>query len=224
MIWIPSATEAWEPVSLVSHDNNSVTVKRRTAPQEFKVPGNLVNFASLTPESLEENCENLVELETYNEGIILHHIKRRFVQDQIYTLVGNILIALNPYKPVDIYGSAVIDRVYNRAKQQEDMLPHVFSIAAAAVHHVKQDAKDQSVLISGESGAGKTEATKKILQFVSAVCASGGSISQNHHRYSLFTHLLVNPPLELNLTHPNLYRTLVSAIALRIRSWTPTRC
>lgn len=173
MIWIPSATEAWEPVVVVSSDATSVTVKRRSSPQEFKVAGNIVNFSSLTAESLEENCENLVDLEAYNEGIILHHIKRRFAADTIYTLVSNILIALNPYKAIDLYGAAVIDRIFGKVKRGEDAPPHVFSIAAAAVHRAKQEAKDQSVLISGESGAGKTEATKKILQFVSTVCASG---------------------------------------------------
>lgn len=156
--------------------------------------GNIVNFSSLTAESLEESCENLVDLEAYNEGIILHHIRRRFAADTIYTLVSNILIALNPYKAIDLYSAAVIDRIYGKVKRGEDAPPHVFSIAAAAVHRAKHEAKDQSVLISGESGAGKTEATKKILQFVSTVCASG----EQHAAGASIEHQILdtNPLLE----------------------------
>eukprot|EP00981_Chlorochromonas_danica_P003982 scaffold753_cov164-Ochromonas_danica.AAC.12 len=176
MIWIPSTTEAWEAVQVVSNDANSVTVRRTNGGgSEFKVPGNLSAFATVSIQTLEENCDNLVDLEAYNEGIILHHIKKRFSQDRIYTFVGNILIAVNPYKTVDIYGLSVIERIYGLIKKREAPPPHVFSIAANAVFSLKQEAKNQSILISGESGAGKTEATKKILQFVSTVCSSTAS-------------------------------------------------
>eukprot|EP01031_Cornospumella_fuschlensis_P041081 gene41081-50117_t len=175
MIWIPNATEAWEVVQVVSSDASSVTVKKMNGGADFKVPGNLSTFGSVNLTALEENCDNLVNLETFNEGIILHHIKKRFNQDKIYTYVGNILIALNPYKHIDIYGLSVVERIYDQVKRKQDPPPHVFSIAANAVFNMREDAKDQSVLISGESGAGKTEATKKILQFISTICTSTAS-------------------------------------------------
>lgn len=150
MIWIPSATEAWEVVQVVSSDSTSVTVKKlNNAGGDFKVPGNLSTFGSVNLPALEESCENLVNLETFNEGIILHHIKKRFTQDKIYTYVGNILIALNPYKSIDIYGLSVVERIYEQVKKKQDPPPHVFSIAANAVFNMREDAKDQSVLISG---------------------------------------------------------------------------
>jgi myosin heavy subunit len=173
LIWIPSQTDAWEAVQVVSSDSATVTVKRRGV--DVKIQGSLSHFDSVTQQALDDSVDNLVELEAFNEGIILHHIKKRFLQDKIYTLVGSILIALNPYKSIDMYGTPMIDKIYQRVAQNEDPLPHVFSIAAIAVQNMKQDRKDQAVLISGESGAGKTEATKKILQFISAVCASTGS-------------------------------------------------
>lgn len=154
MIWIPSASEAWEPVQVVSNDSTSVTVRRMNGGSEFKVPGALTSFGSVTVGALEENCENLVDLESYNEGIILHHTKKRFSQDKIYTYVGNILVALNPYKPLDIYSLSVIERIYNSVKQRDDVPPHIFSIAANAVFCMKQDSKNQAVLISGEYVAG----------------------------------------------------------------------
>ncbi len=148
MIGIPSQTDAWEPVQVITSDPTTVTVKRRGA--DVKIQGSLAAFDTVTQQALDESCENLVDLESYNEGIILHHIKKRFVADKIYTLVGNILIALNPYKSIDIYGPQVIDKIYQRVSRNEDPTPHVFTIAATAVYNMRQDKKDQSVLISGE--------------------------------------------------------------------------
>jgi myosin-6 len=149
MIWIPSTSEAWEVVQVISNDSTSVTVRRMNGGSEFKVLGSLASFGTVTVSALDENCENLVDLESYNEGIILHHIKRRFIQDKIYTFVGNILIALNPYKTIDIYGLAIVEKIYEQTKRRKETPPHLFSIAANAVFNMRQDGKDQSVLISG---------------------------------------------------------------------------
>ena len=148
MIWVTSPTEAWEAVPVVSAEGNSVLVKKKGA--DVKIPGTLASFDTTTAQALEEDCENLVELEAYNEGIILHHIKKRFAVDKIYTLVGNILIALNPYKRIDMYGQSVVDRIYSRVTRMEEPIPHVFTIAATAVYNMRNDKKDQSVLISGK--------------------------------------------------------------------------
>ena len=150
MIWISSATEAWEPVVVVSHDTSSVTVRNRSGGSEYKIPGSLALFDSVTPQALEEDCENLINLESYNEGIILHHVRKRFTTDKIYTLVGNILVALNPYKSLNIYDNQVIDKMFEQVKNQVELTPHIYTTAALAVHNMKRDRKDQSVLISGE--------------------------------------------------------------------------
>ena len=149
MIWITSPTEAWEAVPVLSSDQSTVTVRRKGV--EVKIPGTLASFDATTSQALEEDCENLVDLEAYNEGIILHHNKKRFAVDKIYTLVGNILIALNPYKKLDIYGQHIVDRIYQRVSRMEDPIPHVFTIAATAVHNMRSEKKDQSILISGKT-------------------------------------------------------------------------
>ncbi len=149
MIWIPSDIEAWEPAQVIGSDAKTVSVRIVKSGKEAKIPGTVAKFDSIAPGSLEETCENLVDLESFSEGIILHHTKKRFQEDTIYTFVGSILIALNPYKSIDIYGLAVIDKIYGLTKQNEVVPPHVFSIGAAAVRNMRQDAKDQSVLISG---------------------------------------------------------------------------
>eukprot|EP01038_Epipyxis_sp_PR26KG_P015212 gene15212-20491_t len=177
MIWIPNETESWEAATIVNADtgNNSITVRSFKTNKEYKISGNIASFDPVSISALEENCENLVDLESFCEGIILHHIRTRFANNNIYTFVGNILIAVNPYKSLDIYGLQLIDKIYSSTKRNESTSPHVFSIGACAVNNMKNDGRDQSVLISGESGAGKTEATKKILQFISTVCGSTAS-------------------------------------------------
>ena len=149
MIWVPSEIDAWEPAQVTGSDAKTVSVKLLKSGKEAKIPGTVAKFDSIAPGSLEESCENLVDLESFSEGIILHHAKKRFQEDVIYTFVGSILIALNPYKTVDIYGPKVLDNIFNLTKQNESVPPHVFSIGAAAVRNMRQDGKDQSVLISG---------------------------------------------------------------------------
>ena len=151
MIWIPSDSEAWEAAQVVSDDGKSVTVKLKATDKTVKVSGGLASHDSILPGSLEEKCDNLVELESFCEGIILHHIRKRFREDSIYTFVGSILIALNPYKDINnLYGQAILDEAYRKVKAGTTPLTHIFSIAALAVHNMVADNKNQSVLISGD--------------------------------------------------------------------------
>ena len=149
MIWIPSETEAWEPAQLMSSDAKSVTVKLKGG-KEVKIPGSLPKFDAIPPGAMEEECENLVNLENFSEGIILHHVKKRFSADEIYTFVGSILVAVNPYKTLNIYDLGLVDHIYSLTKFNGAIPPHVFSIGAAAVYNMRYDSKDQSVLISGK--------------------------------------------------------------------------
>lgn len=152
MIWVPSETEAWEPATVVSSDAKSVTAKLKGG-KELKLPGALVKYDAIPPGSLEEECDNLVNLENYSEGIILHHVRKRFAADDIYTFVGSILVAVNPYKPLNIYDASLVDSIYTLTKTNGVIPPHVFSIGAAAVFNMRHDGKDQSVLISGNMSA-----------------------------------------------------------------------
>ncbi len=85
------------------------------------------------------------------QGAILHHVRKRFSRGLIYTHVGAILVAVNPFEKLDIYGQDTV----LRAQDLANTFPHVFVTAATAYAPVKRNMKNQSVLISGESGAGK---------------------------------------------------------------------
>ena len=129
---------------------------------------------------------------------ILHVLRIRFKQDRIYTNISAILISVNPFKLLPLYTPEMLDRYRNGPK---DLPPHVFGTAHTAYESMMFKGKDQSVVISGESGAGKSEATKLILQFITDVSAraanataagaAGGQTSQLEQQI-----LAANPILE----------------------------
>uniref|UniRef100_A0A6B2L309 Myosin motor domain-containing protein n=1 Tax=Arcella intermedia TaxID=1963864 RepID=A0A6B2L309_9EUKA len=103
-------------------------------------------------------------MDQISEAIILHNIKERYDKDLIYTFIGPMLISMNPFRKLDQYGEHLIPE-YAAKPPKEDLLPHIYHIAQNAYKSIAF-AKSQSVVISGESGAGKTEATKIILKFL----------------------------------------------------------
>lgn len=109
------------------------------------------------------------------------NIKKRFMKDLIYTSTGPILIALNPYKWLDLYNDE-ITATYHRAGAQglTTLPPHCFATGEATLDCLKEEGKSSSVIICGESGAGKTETTKLILSYLSRVASrtQGDAVAQ----------------------------------------------
>ena len=174
LIWIPHPTDAWTVAQVVNDDAKSVTVRNKQG-QEQQLTGALGTFDLATPEALETNYNNLVDMEAFNEGIILHQIKQRYQRGAIYTFVGNILIALNPYKRLNMYSVETMSAIRQVARANGTLPPHVFSVSATALERMLIDHADQAILISGESGAGKTETTKLVLQYLSTMAGSTAS-------------------------------------------------
>ncbi len=110
----------------------------------------------------DDNLTSLVELD---ETALLQNVKRRYLAGKIYTDVGDILLAVNPFKTMPIY-SEQWSQLYSRS-QVDNLPPHVFGVASKAFNALLQAKKNQVCVISGESGAGKTESTKLIIQQVS---------------------------------------------------------
>ena len=107
-------------------------------------------------------------------ALILHNLKMRFEKGDIYTNIGNILISINPYCNLGLYGPEKIYEYQNRGLK--DMPPHVFNIAHAAYKGMTDFKLPHSIIISGESGAGKTEATKQCMIYIGAVAGSVNNV------------------------------------------------
>lgn len=123
---------------------------------------------------------------------ILHNLRIRYKEDKIYTNVSSILISVNPFKLLPLYTPEILD-LYRSGSR--DKPPHVFAIAYNAYNNMLGESSDQSVVISGESGAGKSEATKLILQFLTDVSgrAGGKTLASSNLEQQI---LAANPILE----------------------------
>jgi len=109
---------------------------------------------------------DMISLQTLTEESLLENLEVRYNANLIYTYTGSILVALNPYQILSIYSMATVKQYIG--KRMGLLPPHVFATADESFRSMSENSQNQSIIISGESGAGKTETTKLILQFLSA--------------------------------------------------------
>uniref|UniRef100_A0A8C4ZE72 Myosin VIIA n=1 Tax=Gadus morhua TaxID=8049 RepID=A0A8C4ZE72_GADMO len=138
-------------------------------------PQNAANFKPMHPTSI-HGVEDMIRLGDLNEAGILRNLLIRYQEHVIYTFTGSILVAVNPYQLLPIYTPDQI-RLYTNKKIGE-LPPHIFAIADNCYFNMQRNKKDQCCIISGESGAGKTESTKLILQFLAAISGQHSWIEQ----------------------------------------------
>ncbi|KAL3639882.1 hypothetical protein CASFOL_014850 [Castilleja foliolosa] len=117
-----------------------------------------------------EGVDDLAQLSYLNEPSVLHNLQYRYSKDIIYSKAGPILVVVNPFKDVQLYGSDFITAYREKLLDS----PHVYAVAEAAYNEMMIDETNQSIIISGESGAGKTETAKITLQYLAAI--GGGNV------------------------------------------------
>ncbi|XP_063283314.1 unconventional myosin-Ia isoform X1 [Pelobates fuscus] len=115
-------------------------------------------------------------LESLSEDSLLQNLKERFKNDEIYTYIGNVVISVNPYKQLSIYSDEKVEEYRNCNLYQ--LKPHIYAVADDAYQSLRDRDRDQCILITGESGAGKTEASKLVMSYVAAVCGKGAEVNQ----------------------------------------------
>uniref|UniRef100_A0A6P7GBY4 Unconventional myosin-IXb-like isoform X7 n=1 Tax=Diabrotica virgifera virgifera TaxID=50390 RepID=A0A6P7GBY4_DIAVI len=115
---------------------------------------------------------DLCQLPDLNEQTLLDNLRARFVAGHIYTYVGSILIALNPFKFYPIYNPKYV-KLYQNRRLGPNLPPHIFAVADTAYHCMLKDRKNQCIVISGESGSGKTESTNFLLHHLTALSQKG---------------------------------------------------
>uniref|UniRef100_A0A8C4X8N6 Myosin VIIB n=1 Tax=Erpetoichthys calabaricus TaxID=27687 RepID=A0A8C4X8N6_ERPCA len=120
--------------------------------------------------------DDMIRLGDLNEAGILRNLMIRYKESIIYTYTGSILVAVNPYQLLPLYTAEQV-RLYTN-KRLGELPPHVFAIADSCYFNMRRHRRDQCCIISGESGAGKTESTKLILQFLAAASGQHSWIEQ----------------------------------------------
>jgi len=146
-----------------------------------------------------EKEEDMSNLSVLNKACVLHNLRSRYEVLQIYTYSGLFCICINPYKWLMVYTQVMRD--FYRNKRRNEAPPHLYAIADGALQFLEMENKNQSSLITGESGAGKTENTKKVLQYYALNCADPNAAkskaSQSENAGSLEEQIIqANPPLE----------------------------
>jgi myosin protein heavy chain len=144
-----------------------------------------------------DKADDMAELTHLNEASVVHNLHQRYLADLIYTYSGLFLVTVNPYTPLPIYGRDYINMY--KGRHREDTKPHIFAMADEAFRNLVDEGENQSILVTGESGAGKTENTKKVIQYLASVATSDTprAKSGGRHLSNLSEQILrANPILE----------------------------
>ncbi|XP_055622770.1 myosin heavy chain 95F isoform X1 [Toxorhynchites rutilus septentrionalis] len=174
LVWARDSQEGYVQgrISEIGADEYEVLPVNSSQPRRNCIPEDIFPSCEAVSDH-DDNCE----LMFLNEATLLDNIKNRYYKDKIYTYVANILIAVNPYKEIrDLYSKTTIKR-YN-GKSLGELPPHVYAIADKAIRDMRVLKMSQSIIVSGESGAGKTESTKYLLKYLCDAASTAGPIEQ----------------------------------------------
>uniref|UniRef100_A0AAR2KV15 Myosin heavy chain 7 n=1 Tax=Pygocentrus nattereri TaxID=42514 RepID=A0AAR2KV15_PYGNA len=154
--------------SITSRDGDKVTVdtefgKTVTVKECDVHPQNPPKF---------DKIEDMAMFTFLHEPAVLFNLKERYAAWMIYTYSGLFCVTVNPYKWLPVYNQEVV--VAYRGKKRTEAPPHIFSISDNAYQYMLSDRENQSVLITGESGAGKTVNTKRVIQYFASIAATTG--------------------------------------------------
>ncbi|KAM9230371.1 myosin-9 [Dugong dugon] len=167
LVWVPSDKSGFEPASLKEEVGEEAIVELVENGKKVKV--NKDDIQKMNPPKFSK-VEDMAELTCLNEASVLHNLKERYYSGLIYTYSGLFCVVINPYKNLPIYSEGIVEMY--KGKKRHEMPPHIYAITDTAYRSMMQDREDQSILCTGESGAGKTENTKKVIQYLAHVASS----------------------------------------------------
>ena len=183
--WVSFRDGEWEECEVV--DSTEKQLNLRIAGQQRTLQRNQCQFCYRNPSAVEES-DDFLTLPNLDEPNILHSLRVRYWKGHVYSYTGPILIAVNPWRNIDIYNINVLEG-FKSGKLKN---PHIFGVATKAFRDLMASRKNQCILISGESGAGKTESTKYVLQVLTVAGDTRTSASASIEQQVMLT----NPVLE----------------------------
>ncbi|XP_050734450.1 myosin heavy chain, muscle-like [Eriocheir sinensis] len=163
--WVPDPKEGFVEGEIQETKGDLVSVFARGETKDWKKE----QVHQVNPPKYEK-CEDMSNLTYLNDPSVLYNLKTRYVAKLIYTYSGLFCIVINPYKRYPIYTNRTV-KIY-QGKRRNEVPPHLFAISDGAYMDMLQLSENQSMLITGESGAGKTENTKKVLSYFANVGAT----------------------------------------------------
>ncbi|XP_008289813.1 myosin-9-like [Stegastes partitus] len=167
LVWVPSEKLGFEAGSVKEEKGEECLVELADSGKKVKV--NKDDIQKMNPPKFNK-VEDMAELTCLNEASVLHNLKERYYSGLIYTYSGLFCVVINPYKYLPIYTEDIVNMY--KGKKRHEMPPHIYAITDTAYRSMMQDREDQSILCTGESGAGKTENTKKVIQYLAHVASS----------------------------------------------------
>ncbi|XP_058854702.1 unconventional myosin-Va-like isoform X2 [Acipenser ruthenus] len=174
-VWIPDAEEVWKSAELLKdYKQGDALLQLRLddgTDVEHKLDPKTKNLPHLRNPDILVGENDLTALSYLHEPAILHNLKVRFMDSKlIYTYCGIVLVAINPYETLPIYGADIIN-AYS-GQNMGDMDPHIFAVAEESYKQMARDERNQSIIVSGESGAGKTVSAKYAMRYFATVSGS----------------------------------------------------
>ncbi|XP_066557467.1 unconventional myosin-Va [Amia ocellicauda] len=174
-VWIPDADEVWKSAELLKdYKQGDASLQLRLedgTDVEHKLDPKTKNLPHLRNPDILVGENDLTALSYLHEPAVLHNLKVRFIDSKlIYTYCGIVLVAINPYETLPIYGTDIIN-AYS-GQNMGDMDPHIFAVAEEAYKQMARDERNQSIIVSGESGAGKTVSAKYAMRYFATVSGS----------------------------------------------------
>ncbi|XP_005875894.1 myosin-16 [Myotis lucifugus] len=187
--WVKDEKEGFIAGEIQSEQGDQVTVKTVTN-QTVTIKKDEIQ--QMNPPKFYQ-ASDMADMTFLNEASVLDNLRQRYTNMRIYTYSGLFCVTVNPYRWLPIYGSRVANMY--KGKKRTEMPPHLFSISDNAYHDMLMDRENQSMLITGESGAGKTENTKKVIQYFANIGGTGKQSSDG--KGSLEDQIIqANPVLE----------------------------
>ncbi|XP_050678764.1 unconventional myosin-Va isoform X2 [Leptidea sinapis] len=175
-VWVEHPVKVWESATVTSDFRSGVLIVQLDTSKEIRQI-KIQDASSLPPlrnPSLLIGQNDLTSLSYLHEPAVLHNLKVRFCdRNAIYTYCGIVLVAINPYSELPIYGDDTI--MAYRGQSMGDLDPHIFAVSEEAYTKLERERRDQSIIVSGESGAGKTVSAKYAMRYFAAV---GGNASE----------------------------------------------
>ncbi|KAF3480115.1 uncharacterized protein GIQ15_05462 [Arthroderma uncinatum] len=193
-VWLKDPEKAFIRGAVVRETEDGLLVVQCDDGRQVEI--NPENVDKVNPPKFDK-ADDMAELTHLNEGSVVHNLHTRYKSDLIYTYSGLFLVTVNPYCPLPIYSNEYV-KLY-KGRTREETRPHIFAMADEAFRNLVDEGENQSILVTGESGAGKTENTKKVIQYLAAVApgdASHGNLSSKQLGDLSQQILRANPILE----------------------------